>query len=284
MNIGLIGNGFVGNAVLENLKNSYKFFVYDKNPEKANTSNVRDVCHNTKIIFVALPTPMRKDGSCDLSIIFGVMTEISYWYNDNIIILKSTVPPGTCEKIKKIHPNLRIVFSPEFLTEANYIKDFRDSNRMIFGGEAEDTSECVKMLSSVFPEKSYLMTDLKTAEMVKYFINTFLAVKVIFANEMKDICDTIGLDYNSVKHLALFDNRIGKSHLQVPGPDGNRGFGGTCFPKDINALIKFSDNLNISNELLKTAWEKNLKIRSNKDWLNMPGRAISETNGDKNGN
>ena len=284
MNIGLIGNGFVGNAILENLKESYTFYVYDKDPEKANANSVRDVCHNTKIIFVALPTPMRKDGSCDLSIIYNVMTQISYWYNDNIVVLKSTVPPGTCEKIKKIHSNLRIVFSPEFLTEANYIEDFRDCNRMIFGGESEDTGECVKVLSSVFPEKSYLITDLKTAETVKYFINTFLAVKVIFANEIKDICDAADVDYNSVKRLALFDSRIGSSHLQVPGPDGSRGFGGTCFPKDINALIKFSESVGVKSDLLKTAWDKNLQIRNNKDWLNMPGRAISQINGDDNGN
>jgi UDPglucose 6-dehydrogenase len=212
------------------------------------------------------------------------MTQISYWYKDNIVVLKSTVPPGTCEKIKKIHSNLRIVFSPEFLTEANYIEDFRDCNRMIFGGESEDTGECVKVLSSVFPEKSYLITDLKTAETVKYFINTFLAVKVIFANEMKDICDATNVDYDAVKRLALFDNRLGNSHFQVPGPDGSRGFGGTCFPKDINALIKFSESVGVESDLLKTAWDKNLKIRNNKDWLDMPGRAISQINGDDNGN
>tara|TARA_Y100000593_G_scaffold94741_1_gene195595 strand:+ start:3711 stop:4544 length:834 start_codon:yes stop_codon:yes gene_type:complete len=276
MKIGLIGNGFVGNAVYENLKRTYPFCVYDKNPAKANVDNVRDVCHNAKIIFVALPTPMESNGRCDLSIIFGVMSEIACWYDDNIVILKSTVPPGTCERIKKIHPKLRLVFSPEFLTEANYIEDFKNCNRMIFGGDIEDTSECVKALSAVFPDKSYLMTDLRAAEMVKYFINTFLAVKVSFANEMKQICDTVGLDYDDVKRLALYDTRIGKSHLMVPGPDGNLGFGGTCFPKDINALMFFAEERGIDPNLLRAAWEKNLKVRENKDWLTSFGRAVSE--------
>ena len=150
MKIGLIGNGYVGNAVYENLKETYEFCVYDKDPVKANVGNVRDVCHNTKVIFVALPTPMESDGRCDLSILFGVIAEIAYWYNDNIIIIKSTIPPGTCERLKTIHPNLRIVFSPEFLTEANSIEDFRSCNRVIFGGEANDIDECIKMLSVVF--------------------------------------------------------------------------------------------------------------------------------------
>ena len=275
MKIGLIGNGFVGNAVYENLKRTYPFCVYDKNPAKANVDNVRDVCHNAKIIFVALPTPMESSGRCDLSIIFGVMNEIACWYDDNIVILKSTVPPGTCERIKKVHPKLRLVFSPEFLTEANYIEDFKNCNRMIFGGDIEDTSECVKVLSAVFPDKSYLMTDLKTAEMVKYFINTFLAVKVSFANEMKQICDTVDLDYDDVKRLALYDTRIGKSHLMVPGPDGNLGFGGTCFPKDINALMFFAQENGIDPLLLRSAWDKNLEVREEKDWLTMFGRAVS---------
>lgn len=276
MKIGLIGNGFVGNAIYENLKKSYVFCIYDKDPSKANVDNIREVCHNTKIIFVALPTPMEQSGCCDLSIIYNIMTQISYWYADNIIILKSTVPPGTCQKIKHLHPELRIVFSPEFLTESNYIEDFKNCNRMIFGGDIEDTSECLKLLSSVFPDKSYLMTDLKTAEMVKYFINTFLAVKVSFANEMKQICNNADINYDDVKKLALYDSRISKSHLMVPGPDGSHGFGGTCFPKDINALIYFATTGGINPLVLKAAWEKNLEVRENKDWLNLLGRAISE--------
>ncbi len=176
---------------------------------------------------------------------------------------------------------MRLVFSPEFLTEANYIQDFKDCNRMIFGGATDDTSECIRLLSTVFPEKSYLMTDLRSAEMVKYFINTFLAVKVSFANEMREICDAVSIDYDNVKRLALYDNRIGTSHLMVPGPDGNKGFGGTCFPKDINALIHFAESQGLEPSVLKAAWDKNLKVRENKDWLTMFGRAVSENTKEK---
>ena len=275
MNIGLIGNGFVGNAIYQNLKEKYDFLIYDTNPERATVEHIGEVCARARVIFVALPTPMQRTGKCDLSIIADAMAAIDAHYADNIVILKSTVPPGTCEEIKKRHPNLRIVFSPEFLTEANFVEDFKTCNRMIFGGEIEDTSECVKVLSSVFPEKYYVMTNWKTAETVKYFINNFLAVKVAFANELKQICEAIDVNYDEVKRYALLDARLGESHFGVPGPDGEKGFGGTCFPKDINAMIYFADQRGVVPTVLQSAWDKNLEVRENRDWLTMFGRAVS---------
>ena len=275
MRIGLIGNGFVGNAVYQNLREKYEFLIYDTNPSRATAKHIKEVCEGAPIIFVALPTPMKQSGTCDLSIISGAMASIAAHYNNNIIILKSTVPPGTCEYIKDAHPDLRIVFSPEFLTEANFVEDFRTCNRMIFGGEIEDTAECVKLLSTVFPEKYYVMTNWKTAETVKYFINNFLAVKVAFANEFYEICKSIDVDYSEVVRYASLDERLGNSHLSVPGPDGDYGFGGTCFPKDINAMIAFSRLQGVDPAMLESAWRKNLDVRQNKDWLKMFGRAVS---------
>ena len=133
---------------------------------------------------------------------------------------------------------------------------------------------------SVFQNKYYFTTDLRTAEMVKYFINNFLAVKVSFANEFKQICEAVTVDYEKVKNLALYDNRIADSHLRVPGPDGNYGFGGTCFPKDINAMIYFSSINQVDSCVLKSAWRKNLEVRINKDWENMFGRAVSAEGGE----
>jgi UDPglucose 6-dehydrogenase len=271
MKIGLIGNGFVGSAVYENLKNDYEFAIYDRKPILSNRDSIAEVVKEAKIIFVALPTPMYDSGECDLSIIFDAMGDIYKHYNDNIIILKSTVVPGTCEEIKHTFPDIRIVFSPEFLTEANHIEDFRNCNRMIFGGNKEDTAECVRLLQSVFEDKYYFTTDWKTAETVKYFINTFLATKVSFANEMKQVCDASGIDYKRVVDLALYDARIGRSHLQVPGPDGFGGFGGKCFPKDLNAFTHFSVLNNVNPVMLKAAWDKNLEVREEHDWLNIEG-------------
>jgi len=276
MKIGLIGNGFVGSAVYENLKNTYDFMIYDKKPQLSDCKEVREVVEQCQVIFVALPTPMFEDGRCDLSIIHNAMDEICHHYNDNIIILKSTVLPGTCKEIKKRHPNIRIVFSPEFLTEANHIEDFKNCNRMIFGGEPEDTAECVRLLHNVFNDKYYFTTDWHTAEMVKYFINNFLSVKVSFANEMSQICKSSGIDYNDVVRLALYDKRIGESHFQVPGPDGDFGFGGKCFPKDLNAMIVYSQQNNVDAKMLNAAWDKNMEVRKEHDWHRIEGAVTKE--------
>jgi len=275
MKVGLIGNGFVGDAIYQNLKEKHEFLIYDKDPQRSNIDSINEVCNSSNIIFIALPTPMQKNGNCDLSIIFNTIKDISKYYNNNILILKSTVPPGTCEKIKEAYPQIRLVFSPEFLTEANSIEDFKNCNRIIFGGDMEDVSECIKILSSIFPYKSYFATNWNTAEMVKYFISTFLATKVSFANEINQMCNLIGISYNEVKDLALQDKRISESHLMVPGPDGELGFGGSCFPKDLCAFINFAKEYGASVNVLKGAWKTNLEIRSNRDWEKLKGRAIS---------
>ena len=271
MNIGIIGNGFVGRAVHENLKRVYKTIIYDINPELSDCKSISEVTKQSDCIFVSVPTPMHMDGTPDLSIIYDVMEKVAESYSDNIIILKSTVVPGTSREIIKRFPNLKLVFSPEFLTEANAIGDFKSCNRMIFGGDPEDAQVCVNMLKKVFPGKEYKITDWETAETVKYYINAFLATKVSFANEMKQICTAIEIDYNKVRDLALLDSRIGKSHLQVPGPDGHHGFGGKCFAKDLNALMYFSTLNKIKPTMLQAAWQKNLEVREEKDWLNIKG-------------
>ena len=114
--------------------------------------------------------------------------------------------------------------------------------------------------------------------MVKYTTNTFLSVKVSFANEMKMICDKIGIDYDKVTEYATLDERLGHSHWSVPGPDGHYGFGGSCFPKDINALIKVADELDIHPNMLIGAWETNLDVRPEEDWKKLKGRAVVEEN------
>ena len=279
MKVGLVGNGFVGRAIYENLREVHRFLVFDKNPELSDCDDISCVTKECEYIFVAVPTPMHLSGAPDLSIVFDVMDQISESYNNNIVILKSTVVPGTCREIKRKFPNIRIVFSPEFLTEANSIEDFRTCNRMIFGGPDDDTQLCTKLLKKVFPDKQYVMTDWETAETVKYFINTFLATKVSFANEMKQICNKIDVNYDDVCKLELLDSRVGKSHFKVPGPDGHRGFGGKCLPKDVNMFISFIEDNNIEPMMLKAAWQKNLEVREEKDWLNIKGAV---TKGEEN--
>jgi UDPglucose 6-dehydrogenase len=241
--IGIIGQGFVGTAIYYGLKNFYNIRTYDIDEEKCNSTINKLILHSD-IIFQCLPTPMYTTGECDLTIVEGSLANIdklSRQFNRNpIVVIKSTVPPGTCERLNNTFANLNIVFSPEFLTEANSIDDFKNQTRIIIGGPRPYTTQVKTMFRKAFPHIPIIKTGYKTAEMVKYFINNFLSTKVSFANEMYQICKALDIDYDKVTEYALFDQRIGKSHLAVPGPDGDYGYGGHCFPKDLDAMIYLS--------------------------------------------
>ena len=142
------------------------------------------------------------------------------------------------------------------------------------------TTKLRQVYSLAFPNTKIVKTGSKTAEMVKYFINTFLATKVSFANEMKMICDGLNIDYDKVVEYSTYDERLGKSHWAVPGPDGKMGFGGSCFPKDINALIHLTGQLGLCPDVLLGVWEKNLEVRPERDWEELKGRAVVDENSD----
>ncbi len=276
--IGIIGQGFVGTALREGLKKTFEVETYDKfKTEDSTCTSLEELCEKTFILFLCLPTPMRKDGSCDLSIVEGVISEIDLISTgDHIVVVKSTVPPGTTRKLNDMYTNLKIVFSPEFLTEANSIEDFKNQNRIIVGGPRPASTIIKNMFRIAFPKIPIVKTGSNTAEMVKYFTNCILATKVSFANEIKQICDQADVDYDKVVEYALYDERVGRTHLSVPGPDGHLGFGGSCFPKDMNALIHFANQIGIKPMILEAAWQKNLEVRPEKDWEQLKGRAVSE--------
>jgi len=277
--IGIVGQGFVGTAIYEGLKNFYHIGTYDIDKTKSNSTLEKLVIYSD-IIFQCLPTPMRITGECDLSIVKSSLENIDYcakkWERTPIVVIKSTVPPGTCEKLNDTYENINIIFSPEFLTEANSIQDFKNQTRIILGGPRPYTTQVKTMFRKAFPHIPIIKTGYKTAEMVKYFINNFLSTKVSFANEMYEICKSLDIDYDKVTEYALYDNRIGRSHLAVPGPDGDFGFGGHCFPKDLAAMIYIAKILDLNPIMLEATIEKNDKVRKNRDWERMPGRAISK--------
>lgn len=277
--VGIIGQGFVGTAIYEGLKNFYNIRTYDINETKSNSTLEKLVLHSG-IIFQCLPTPMRSTGECDLTIVEASLKnidELSRQFNRTpIVVIKSTVPPGTCERLNDTFISLNIIFSPEFLTEANSIEDFKNQTRIILGGPRPYTTQVKTMFRKAFPYIPIIKTGYQTAEMVKYFINNFLSTKVSFANEMYQICNELGIDYDKVTEYALFDQRIGRSHLAVPGPDGDFGYGGHCFPKDLDAMIYVASSLGLEPTILEATREKNNKVRINRDWENMPGRAVSK--------
>ena len=279
--IGIIGQGFVGTAVKEGFSHTYDIETYDKNPEiKCTCSSLIDLVLAVDIIFVCLPTPMKRTGECDLGIIRSVITEIDDICHSagisKILVVKSTIPPGTTRSLNDAVRKCQVVFNPEFLTEANHIDDFKNQTRIIIGGPRPGSTVVKSIFRKAFPSVPIIKTGSNTAETVKYFTNCFLATKVTFANEMYQICQEADVDYDKVIEYALYDERIGRSHLAVPGPDGDFGFGGHCFPKDLNALIYMAKNLGIDITLLDAVSNKNDLIRKNRDWENMKGRAVSD--------
>tara|TARA_R110001583_G_scaffold6150_5_gene31971 strand:- start:28 stop:891 length:864 start_codon:yes stop_codon:yes gene_type:complete len=283
-NIGIIGNGFVGKAVKESFKNHFEVFVFDLDKRKANVNNVKELVDKCKVIFLCLPTPMEQDGSCHLGIVEETLKELNnicdewdyYGLEQRTVIIKSTISPGTTEKWNKEYNKIDIAFNPEFLTEANSIEDFKTQNRIIIGSTRKVGAKIKSIYSKVFPKVPIIKTSATIAEMVKYFTNCFLAMKVSYANEIYQICEKLDIDYDKVVEYAIRDERIGTSHLNVPGPDGDFGFGGHCFPKDLNALINLAEKqgLGLDINVLKATLDTNNKVRTDRNWEQQRGRAV----------
>ena len=277
--IGIIGNGFVGGAVLSAFSTTNKMMVYDKN--KTNSINtLKEVVQESDFIFVSVPTPMRnvRGGEIDLSIVSQVLRDIGEHSpkKDTIIILKSSVVPGSVEKMIKDNPELNIVYSPEFLREKTARLDFLNPSRIVIGGSLENVKEVKKLFQFRFPFSKILITDVTTAQMIKYMANCFLATKVSYINEMYQVAQKLGVNWNEALEGFALDGRIGLSHITVPGPDGQLGFGGKCFPKDINAMIHLCQDVGVDPTVLKAAWEKNLEVREDLDWATIKG-AVSDS-------
>ena len=277
--IGIIGQGFVGNAVYKKWKQYYDVLTYDLDESKS-TSTLHNLVMLCDTIFVCLPTPMNKSGECDLSTLqqslFDINTLIEFEdARSKTIIVKSTIPPGTTEQLNKDFKYLNIIFNPEFLTERNAEEDYNNQTRIIIGGPRPQSTDVVRLFSKVFPNAKLIKTHSTYAEMVKYMTNTFLSTKVSFANEIYQICEKVGADYDKVVEYATYDDRLGKTHWMVPGHDGDFGFGGHCFPKDLSALIHVSENLGTTNNVLKATRDTNDEVRKNRDWEKMKGRAVS---------
>ena len=278
--IGIIGQGFVGNAIYEGLKNHHEVCTFDIDKTRSMCKSLGAVVKRSRVIFVCLPTPMNEDGSCDISIVKTAIEKINResirLKSSRVVVIKSTIPPGTTAEINKCLTNVDVVFSPEFLTEANSVDDFKNQGRIILGGSRRATSSVKMLFQKAFPDAVIVKTTPHVAEMVKYITNCFLASKVIFANQMYETCKKLKVSYPKVVECAVLDDRIGASHLQVPGPDGQYGFGGHCFPKDIMATINFSNNAGAYSDFLQFVWDKNIQIREDLDWQRMIGRAVVE--------
>jgi len=285
--IGIIGQGYVGKAVKNVFSDFYsskkhdtkKIFTYDIALDfESNVLSLNDLVKKSEFIFICVPTPSNEDGSSHIGIVEDVVSKINSFSitleKRCTVIIKSTVIPGTTKMLDEKNINIDVIFNPEFLREASFLEDFKNQNRIILGGKKLAVDSVEKIYNEIFKNINIIKTDSSTAEMVKYLTNTFLATKVSFANEIKLLCDKANINYEEVIKYSLYDKRLGDSHWSVPGPDGKIGFGGSCFPKDLKALICYSKNLEIDLDLLNAAWKTNLKLRPEKDWEALKGRSV----------
>ena len=226
------------------------------------TTDLKGAIKNSTIIFLALPTPQDEDGSADLSYVEAVAHDLGMMIDGyKIIINKSTVPVGTSDKVKEIilsHTDIEfdVVSNPEFLREGFAIKDFMEPQRIIIGSNSEKAKRLLSKLYKPFitVKRPIIFMDERSSELTKYASNTFLATKITFMNEVANLCEKIGADVDMVRIGMGSDARIGNRFL-FPGI----GYGGSCFPKDVNALVKSSDDANYDFKILKSVLNINVK-------------------------
>ena len=269
--VGIVGNGFVGNALYQNLRDKVQCKVYDV--DKNRSFNTLEEVVEQEYVFVCLPTPMRKDGSCDLSILEKFFEDIEEMdlniLEERTFIIKSTVPIGTTKRLAEKHSLTWIVHNPEFLTARNAVHDFKTAQRTVLGGDSLLTSRVAQLYWGYLhygEDHKIIHCSSDESEAIKYFSNTFLAYKVAYFNKVYDMCEAVGMKYDVVREAITYDRRIGKSHTKVPGIDRDRGFGGTCFPKDLNSLIRQMDKYEVNADLLREVWKYNEDIRTVIDW------------------
>ena len=269
--VGIIGNGFVGNAVYQNVRDKVETKIYDV--DKNRSLNTFEEVLQQEYVFVCVPTPMKADGSCDLSILEKLFEDISKiemeLFEERTFIIKSTVPIGTTKRLVEKYPLLWIVHNPEFLTARNAVSDLAEADRTVIGGDSLLTGRVAKLYWGYVyygQEPNIIQTTSDESEAIKYFSNTFLAYKVAYFNKVYDVCEKLGMDYKNLRKGITTDPRIGESHTQVPGIDNDRGFGGTCFPKDLNSLIVQMESHNVNADMLKEVWKYNEQIRTVIDW------------------
>jgi len=262
--VAVVGYGYVGKGVHTFFKDNFETIFFDPN---ADGSAGKEEINSCDLAVICVPTPMGEDGACDLSIV----EETLGWLKTPLILIKSTIPPGTVEElVKKTGKN--ICFSPEYMGEGGgtpyfipfwkypHPTDMKFHNFQIIGGEKKTASAILDFFVAVMgPDAKFFMTDSKTAELVKYMENAFIATKVIFCNEFFSIAEKMGIEYKELRELWLLDKRVGRMYSAVY-PD-RRGFGGKCLPKDVKAIVRASEKAGYDPRFIKAVLENNERIR-----------------------
>lgn len=241
--IGIVGYGFVGRAVEYGFNGTDSFIV----DPKYDDSTIKELCSlNPEAIFVCVPTP---NNDTNYSILTNVLDEIFSNHYKGMVVVKSTILPDYII-------NYDVIYNPEFLSRDTAFDDFVNPHLLIIGGNrSEELLELYETKSQVKPKNTFL-TDIKTASLIKYTLNTFFATKITFMNQIHDVSEKMNVDYDELKNIISKHPWVGNYHLNVPGNDGSRGFGGPCLPKDTEAFTK-----HFNLDILNTVLELNKKYR-----------------------
>ena len=257
--IGIIGVGFVGNAIRQAYTDTAETVLMD--PAKGFTASYQDMV-GCDAVFICLPTPQSTSGECDTSLLVSALDELATVGYNGVVISKCTAPPMSYKHLQMVFPNL--VHIPGFLTAAKAVRDYAQGEFAFIGGSDISCMHYAERIIRLSQKnlRSVAYCTIAEAALAKYTINTFLATKVAFMNEIEALATKMGIDYDIVASMVTLDGRIGSSHMQVPGPDGHYGFGGACFPKDTSAMLKFAEKIGISMSLVEAAVVLNASLRA----------------------
>lgn len=270
MRIGVIGLGIIGKTLFDWLKKEkYKVYGYDK---FKNIGSLEEI-DKADIVFLCLPTPYNSKTGYNLS---ALEENIKYFKESKIFVIRSTVLPGTTEYFQKKYQKHKFLHNPEFLREKYPYEDFIDPALQLIGYVNKNDKNLAKKILNLLPKASYAkVVEAKSSELAKMAINNFLAIKVIFANQIYDLAEKMKINYNEVREILENEPRLGKTHFQV-FYEGYRGFGGKCLPKEVSSLITLFKKLKLKPELLEIAEKINLSLlkkqnlikKLKQDWLN----------------
>lgn len=267
MKVSVIGLGFVGSAMFESFKQNGVTGLtgYDKYKKIGSL----DACLESEIIFLALPTPYQESkAEYDKSAIEETLSYLSENDFSGLVVIKSTVEPETTVNFSNRFKNLSLLHNPEFLTERTALDDFNNQKHVVLGASPScgntQLKDAIKFYSKFYPKAKISICNSTESESMKIFANSFYSVKVQFFNELYLLCEKSGCDYATVKSLMLENGWINPMHTQVPGPDGLLSYGGSCFPKDTNALLKYMKKYDTPSKVLEATILERNEIRPDK--------------------
>jgi len=259
MKIGIIGHGYVGKAVAASYDNNLLIISDPAYPEL--NQPIDKLKQDCDCIYICVPTPQSKTGECDTSILESVIDQLQGY--TGIVISKSTASPHTYRRISQ-ESNLKFSHVPEFLTAVNAVDDYLNPQKIVIGCDQPIHDEVAKFVitDKMSWNGQVEYCSVAEASFFKYLANTMLAIKVIVNNEYADLADALDINWNKIVELAHTDQRLGHTHWSVPGPDGQYGFGGACFPKDTSALSAIANDAGVAMTVLTVAINKNFELRS----------------------